>query len=118
MILGSLTLSDHLTLHGLETAAPLVATVTRLIGGAAVVTTDGNAGGRLLRLNSASHLTLAEVEQLQTLFAAGQPLTMTHHRGSFTVLIVDMSDLAPDQDLADPEADSWHSGDIYLQEIA
>lgn len=116
MIFGTLTLSDNLVLSGLETAAPAVHSARRLIGGAVVVQSDANIGGRVLRLNSANHLALSDVEQIQSLFAAGQPITVTHHRGTFTVVITGM-DLAPARDHANPYQDALYSGDIYLQEL-
>jgi|LGVE01.1.fsa_nt_gb hypothetical protein len=116
MILGPLTLSDHLILDGLETAAPVVHSYRRLIGGAGVLQTDGNQGGRVLRLVSIKHLELAEVVAIQGLVAARQPITIVHHRGTFTVLIIE-TNVEPDRQRANPTADEWYSGEIVLQEI-
>lgn len=116
MMLGSVELSDHLVLDGLEPAADLVATSRRLIGGAAVVQTDGNQGGRVLRLVAENHLTLQQIQDVKALAALRQPVTMTHHRGSFVVLITG-TPVDPATTYADPAAEDWYSGEITMIEV-
>lgn len=113
--LGGITLSDHLTL----TIGQLPAGISqrRLIGGASVVQADGSSGGRTLTLSGEHHWTLAQVEALQVLQAAGQAVTLVHHRGTFQVVIGDTSELAPSIEYANPTAADWYSGSVSMIEV-
>lgn len=113
--LGGITLSDDLVL----TIGPLAPGFSqrRLIGGASVVQADPASGGRPLALAGEHHWTLAQVTALRDLQAAGQALTLVHHRGTFSVLILDTSELAPSIDYANPTAADWYSGSISLIEV-
>jgi hypothetical protein len=113
--LGGVTLSDELTL----TIGQLPAGISqrRLIGGASVVQADGSSGGRTLTLAGEHHWTLAQVEQLRSLQAAGQELTLVHHRGTFQVVIADTSELSPSIEYANPTAADWYSGSISMIEV-
>ena len=113
--LGGIALSDHLAL----TIGQLPAGISqrRLIGGASVVQADGSSGGRSLTISGEHHWTLAQVEQLRTLQAAGQAVTLVHHRGTFQVVIADTSELAPSIEYANPTAADWYSGSIAMIEV-
>jgi len=115
--LGGIALSDDLTLS--IASAGVGISQRRLIGGASVVQTDGSSGGRTLILNSAMHLLHSAMEQSKAMQATGLPVTLVHHRGTFAVVIIDTSDLTPDQDYADPENDATAtvSGNITLIEV-
>ena len=114
-VLGGLTLSDDLILD--IAAAPAGISQRRLIGGASVVQSDGSSGGRTLVLRGEHHWTLTQIEQLRTLQALGLPLPLVHYRGSFSVLIVDSTDLTPSFDYANPTAADWYSGSLTLIEV-
>ena len=113
--LGGIALSDHLVL----TIGQLPAGISqrRLIGGASVVQADGSSGGRTLTLSGEHHWTLAQVEQLRTLQAAGRAVTLVHHRGTFSVVISDTSELAPFIERANPKSAHWYSGSIAMIEV-
>lgn len=113
--LGGVTLSDELTL----TIGQLPAGISqrRLIGGASVVQADGSSGGRTLTLAGEHHWILAQVEQLRSLQAAGQAVTLVHHRGTFQVVIADTSELSPSIEYANPTAADWYSGSISMIEV-
>jgi len=113
--LGGLTLSDHLIL----TIGPagVAHSQRRLIGGASVVQADGNIGGRSLVLQGEHHWTLGQIEQIRLLQAQALPVDLAHHRGSFTVLIIDTTDLMPSADYADPTDADWYSGTITMIEV-
>lgn len=114
--LGGISLSDHLILGGIETAPDLAYSQRRLIGGASYVQTDAIIGGRELTLSGENHFTLAEITAVKALAAAMQPVTLVHHRGTFTVLIVAV-EATPTFAHADPDDDSWYSGSINMIEV-
>jgi len=115
--LGGIELSNHLTLD--IQGAGVAYSQRRLIGGAAIVQADGNDGGRSMVINSSGHMTLTQLEQIRTMQAAGQPVQLVHHRGTFDVLIVDTTDMADDFDIANPDADATLtvSGNITMIEV-
>lgn len=113
--LGTVTLSDDLSLDIGPAAAGI--SQRRLIGGASVVQADGSSGGRTLVLSGVHHWTLTQIEQLRTLQALGLPLALVHHRGTFSVVIVDSTDLMPSFDHANPTAADWYSGSLTLIEV-
>ena len=115
--LGAVTFSDDMTLQ-ISPQSPATSQ-RRLIGGAMVVQADATAGGRTLTLNSQSHLRLTVLDQLRALEAAAMPVTLVHHRGTFTVLILDTSEMTEDDDYADPANDplATVSGNITMIEV-
>lgn len=113
--LGGIALSDHLTLT-IGPQAPAI-TQQRLIGGSLCIQIDPTLGGRELILAGDNHWTLDQVEAIRALEAAGSPVTLIHHRGTFAVLIADTTGLTPTIDYADPTAADWYSGAITLIEV-
>ena len=116
--LGGIILSDNLTLD--IKPAGVGYSQRRLIGGASVIQADGSTGGRTMVLNSAMHMTRVQLEQIRDMQSLGQPVAMVHHRGSFSVLITDTSDMVDDCDLADPDNDPTLtvSGNITMIEVS
>lgn len=114
--LGTLQLSDNLVLDGLENSPAISMSQRRTLTGDLVIQTAPISGGRKLALLSDNHLTLAQVEQIKAMEAAGQPVTLTHHRGTFSVLIVSI-EVGPAFDHADPQPGDWYSGRINLIEV-
>jgi hypothetical protein len=114
--LGGLALSADLVLNGLENAPDLAFSQRRTLAGVSVVQSAPVLSGRVLTLESDGHLTLAQVQAIKALAAAGQEVALVHSRGSFTVLIVGVS-VEPVFESSDPEATLWHSGEITLIEV-
>ena len=110
--LGGITLSDHLVLQGLETA-PTIAWSSRQTFGRAVIQVLSIHGGTPLSLISENHLSLADVQAMNGLMAAGQDVELVHHRGTFTVVIVAV-DVKPAVLYHDPAPEDWYSGEIKL----
>ena len=113
--LGDLALADDLTLT--ISSAGVAYSQRRLLGGGSVVQAEANSGGRTMTLAGEHHWTLAQVETLRSLEAQGQPLTLVHHRGTYTVLIIDTAELTPSIDYANPQATDWYSGAITMIEV-
>lgn len=114
--LGTVTLSDHLILAGIENAPPVAISQKRTLGGRSVVTSAPTTGGRVLTLSGEHHYTQAQLDAVRVLAALGQPVTLTHHRGIFTVLITGIS-VEPSLPHSNPDATEWYSGDITLIEV-
>lgn len=115
--LGSITLSDHLFLDGLENAPAIALQAKRTIGGRMIATVGSPlAGGRTLILQSENHLTLAQVTAIKALQASGAAVTLTHHRGIFSVRVAAVN-VSPDDNYANPDASVWYSGEITLLEV-
>jgi len=114
--LGSVQLSDHLVLDGIENAPGIAWSQRRTVTGEPVVQVTPVSGGRKLTLSAENHLTLAQVQAIKEIEAAGQPVTMVHHRGSFQVLVVGV-DVAPSIVHADPGPEDWYSGTITMIEV-
>jgi hypothetical protein len=116
--LGALTLSDNLVLNGLETAADLVVNQKRTLSGRSILQTAPISGGRTLTLSSERHCSLTQVQAIKALAALGQPVSLVHHRGTFTVLITNTA-LEPDDSglHSNPTSAEWYSGDITLIEV-
>lgn len=116
--LGGYALSDHLVLQGLE-AAPALAWSSRQTFGRTIIQLLPIKGGRPVLLVSENHLTLADVQAINGLMAAGQDVQLVHHRGTFTVVIVGV-DVTPDTPITNPDEEPgttnviWYSGSINL----
>lgn len=116
-MLGAVTLSNDLILSGLETAPDIAYSQRRTIEGESVVQVAPVSGGRILTLSGENHFTLAEIQAVKALAAAGQAVTLTHHRGTFSVLIIG-TPVDPTFDRSNPATDAWFSGDITMIEVS
>jgi len=116
IILGGVTLSDHLILEGLEIAQGIVINQRRTITGRSVIQSAPLVGGRTLFLTSESHLTLQQVNDIKQLENAGLPVSLVHPRGTFNVLISGM-DITQDEQCVDLDVDAWFSGTINMIEV-
>jgi len=114
--LGAIPLSDHLTLTGLETSAPVATQQRRTLTGRSVVAAAGNDGGRTLALSGDNHFTLAQIEAVRALAVQAAPVALVHHRGSFSVLITAI-EAEPAFDHANPAVDDWYSATIPMIEV-
>jgi len=115
MTLGGVTLSDHLVLDGLETAPLVSHSQRRTLTGESVVQAAPMVGGRALSLLADGHLTLDQIQAVRAL--AGQVVTLTHGRGTFTVLVIGMDIEQFFFDNVDPVGNSRYSGRINMIEI-
>jgi len=113
--LGGIALSPDLVLSGIEAANSWIYQPRRTLAGVSVVQAAPVVGGRSLTLVSEHHLDLAEVTAIKAVAALGQPVTLVHHRGTFTVYIVGV-DVDPAVDHSDPDGSEWQSGSITLLE--
>ena len=116
MILGTILLSDHLVLEGVETAKLITANLRRTITGRAVVQVAHNISGRSLSLVSESHLTLQDIIDIKAIEAQGDPVPLVHARGVFSVLITGL-DVTQVFSCSNPAVDEWYSGNINLLEV-
>lgn len=114
--LGSVQLSDNLVLDGIESAPGIAWSQRRTIMGASVVQVTPVSGGRRLTLVSGGHLTISQAEAVRTVMEAGQPVTLVHHRGTFSVLVVSI-EVEPDTRYADPAPGDTCSGTITMIEV-
>ena len=112
-LLGSVTLSGHLILDGLESRKMVAPTVTHTIGCLAVVEYDpiDQAVGVPIALVGENHFDLSQIQAVQAL--VGQEVTLVHHRGTFQVLVLSVPN-EPTFNHADPQPDDWYSGRIEL----
>jgi hypothetical protein len=118
VFLGAISLSDDLVLSGIETAPDIVVSQKRTLAGRSIIQTSPVSGGRTLTLSGERHFTLAQVQSIKAMAAIGQPVTLTHHRGTFQVLVTATA-LDPDDSglHSNPTSAEWYSGDITLIEV-
>ena len=114
--LGSIALSDNLVLQGLDSAPDIVVNQRRTLTGESVVQTGPVSGGRTLSLQGDNHFTLADIQAVKIMAKLGLPVTLTHHRGTFTVLITG-TPVDPATQIANPDPDAWYSGEITMIEV-
>lgn len=116
--IGGMALSDDLVLDGLETSRPAAVSVRKTLGLKTVVRSlaGETTGGRLLTLSGEYHFTLAELSAIRDLQATGSALSLVHHRGTFTVVILAI-EAEPATVYANPGSDAWYSATITLQEL-
>lgn len=118
--LGGVSLSDDLVLEGIETARRVTYSSRRTLAGRHVLQVGPPlSGGRTISLQSENHITHAKLLAIKAVEAAGAVVTLVHHRGTFSVLIVSI-EMEPDSPLANPADDStvpWYSGTITMLEV-
>lgn len=114
--LGPIILSDELLLDGLDSSVPVVVDDKRTLGGRQVTRVDPAPGGRSLSLEGTNHFTYDQKDAVQALAALRQPITLTHYRGTFTVLIVGIK-LEPSRKFRNPLGTDRLSGSILLLEV-
>lgn len=118
--LGGITLSDHLVLLGIEEAPARAMSSQRTLGGRMVVAVGPSlTDGRSLSLQSENHLTLAQITSIKALEASGQTVTLSHPRGTFSVIVTGTPDVKPDIQLVNPASSTtqWWSGTITMIEV-
>ena len=114
--LGAVTLSDHLTLDGLETSPDVAVNQRRTLTGRSVLQLLATPGGRTLTLEGTHHWTYAQIAAIKALAALGAPVALVHHRGTFSVVIVAV-EVEPSIEYANPSGSDWLSGTVTLIEV-
>lgn len=115
MALGAITLDENLILDGLETA-PVRVNQRRTLAGRPITQAAPAPGGRTLILSGEHYWTYDQATAIRALSGLGQPVTLSHHRGSFQVLIVSI-ELEPSITYANPSGSDWLSGSVTLLEV-
>ena len=67
-------------------------------------------------LEGTHHWTYDQVAAIQALAASGAPVSLVHHRGTFSVVIASI-EVEPSIDYANPSGSDWLSGSITLIEV-
>ena len=116
--LGTLELSPHLRLRGRHDWCAVNIEEKRTIDGMHLWFTDRKTGGRPLILDGeGGHFTVGELAAIRALQAAGQPVTLTHHSGTYTVLIAGIEGVDLPIDYADYNDNDWATAQINLIEV-
>lgn len=117
VMLGSIVLSDHLILDGLESAPGVAYSARRTLGGRLAVQIGPTlVKGRTLTLVAENHLTMAQISAIKDIEAKGLSVDLSHHRGSFRVVVTAV-DVEPTVAYADPDLNDWYSGTITMLEV-
>lgn len=120
--LGPVALDDNLRLYGVQAQATVAMSV-RPTFGAPVTQRCARSGGDTLTLVASVSgnqvrgvFTLTQVEAIATLRDLGEPVSLVHHLGTFTVMIppTALDGLEQVMDYANPGADEWYTGTIPL----
>jgi len=88
--LGGITLSDHLALRGLDDRPVIAQNVLPTLMGGVVVQQLAIAGGQPLSLvadETGGSITYKQAEDVRGLQTSGDPVVLSHPRGSYTVMI-------------------------------
>lgn len=112
--LGGLVLNDNLLLRGLR-SAPVAVDIQRSDEGVSQILIAPLEGGRALGLEG--YFSAAQVDQIEAMSKGLLPVTLIHPRGTFQVLITDLSELANWVDYVEPDPDDYETGTIQLIEV-
>jgi hypothetical protein len=114
--IGGLTLSNHLILAGLESAAPVAISQKRTVGGKLFYRTSPTIKGRVLTLSGKHHFTHGQIKQLRVMATIGAPLALIHPRGNYSVIVTGISP-DPSINYSDPVDGDRYSGEITMLEV-
>jgi hypothetical protein len=116
--------NSNLRLRGLEGHRQIEISRKVAFDGTVYIDTMPGAARRQLALEALrstrgveGYWSLAEIETVNALVAAGQPVSVEHDRGSFTVLLVGFTELAPVIDYRDPGPATKYTGTLNMQEV-
>jgi len=122
--IGSIVLDENLQLYGIETAKDIAVEQIGVMDGSSVFQTMSFGGGRSLSLTAAIYgdasvgvFLRSQLMAIKQLSAAGMPVPLIHHLGTFSVLILSTEDVIPVIDYADPRDDDWYVGSIQMIEV-
>lgn len=114
--LGSMSLSDHVILRGLDDAPQHAWSQRRLLSGRLLVQRGSVfTGGRTLTLSGENCFTKADIEALRNMVTARATVSLVHPRGTYSVMITAVTP-TPLYEYVDPEDDDIYSADITLIE--
>lgn len=122
--IGNIILDDNLRLYGLESADDIAISQYVAFDGSVDLLTMPAPNRRQLQL-VATHegnsvfgkFTLGQLQDIKVVASVGQPVTLTHHRGVFTVLILSVGEPVPVIDYSDPASDDWYTATINMIEV-
>ena len=124
VMIGNIVLDDNLRLYGIETAKDIAVEQIGVLDGSSVFQTRPISGGRTLSLVATKEgntlrgkFLRSQLMAIKSLAVGGQPVTLIHHLGTFSVLIISTEDVIPVFDYADPQADDWYVGSIQMIEV-
>lgn len=124
--IGNLNFDDDVALHGLESSKDIATATTTSMGGVTTTLTAPVVGGRSLSLVAIQsgdeifgHFTLAQIEAIKSIAAAGVAVTLVHHRGTFNVLVLAVTDVqgVTTDIVVNPTPDHWYQATIQLIEV-
>ncbi len=116
--LGDVELSPHLRLRGQHEWCETNVAEARTIDGRHLWFTDRKTGGRPLVLDGGDgHFTVGELASIREIQARGEPVALTHHSGTYTVLVVGIEGVDLPIDYADYKNADWVSAQINLIEV-
>lgn len=116
----TIELDDNLQLSGVHAISQVSISVHQTFGAPKVQRCARSGGDTLMLIASEQgnevhgHFTGAQIEALKTLRDIGNPVLLTHHRGSFQVIIPAdaMDNLTQVVDYVDPDSDDIYTGTI------
>lgn len=121
---GNIVLDDSLQLYGIETAKDIAVEQIGVMDGSSVFQTMQISGGRSLSLvasmegdASVGFFLRSQLMDIKQLSASGMPVALTHHLGTFSVLILSTEDVIPVIVYADSGEDDRFVGSIQMIEV-
>ena len=122
--IGNIVLDDDLQLYGIETGKDIDVEQIGVMDGSSVFQTMSFGGGRSLALTASQDGDTAvgvffryQLMALKELAKAGQVVSLIHHLGTFSVLILSTEDVTPVIVYADPGDDDRFVGSIQMIEV-
>lgn len=122
--IGNIILDDDLRLDGIEEAGDIVVSQYVAFDGSVDLLTMPPATQRQFSLaatpsgsGSVGAFTLAQLQAIKAVAAVGQPVTVAHHRGTFSVIITGIQEIVNIADHANPTADDWYTATITMIEV-
>lgn len=122
--LGNIVLDEDLRLDGLESAVDISVSQSVAFDGTVDILTMPAPVKRQLSLVASAGsggpvgiFTLAQLQSIKAVAAVGMPVTLIHHRGTFSVLIIAVSDPEYVFDHANPTLGDWYTATINMIEV-
>ncbi len=121
--LGNIVLDDNLALKGIEDAPDIAVQQLTAFDGTVDILTMPAATSRQLALVATldgsmllGNFLLSQITSIKAIIAAGLPVVLIHHRGTFNVYVLSVTEfLLVDKDV-NPNADDWCVATINMVE--
>ena len=121
--LGGITLSDSLTLPDIKSRRKVASSVQQTLGGRGVIQTMPIESGEVITLAAEGsgdrirgYFTTAQVASIEALELAGLPVTLVHHLGTWSVVIIG-KDLTGMDNFVSPGGADLYVGTITMVEV-